>query len=77
MKQVHYRKTKGEAFHRIVKVGERVYSLTQVSLLEPEGGYITQTIELESRIERLLAASEKVKRAEFIEKMKEVFNYLK
>ena len=67
-----------DSFHRIVKYDQPpCYKVTQVAHTKPLSGYIISTIELESRIEKLMAASERTTRKQFSDKMKEVFNHIK
>jgi len=67
-----------DSFHRIVKYDQPpCYKLTQVANTKPLTGYIVSTIELESRIEKLMEGSEKTTRKQFGQKMKDVFNLMK
>jgi len=67
-----------DSFHKIEKFDKPpCYKLTQVANTKPLTGYIVSTIELESRIQRLIEGSEKTTRKQFSQKMKDVFNQLK
>ena len=67
-----------DSFHKIEKFTQPpCYKLTQAANTKPLTGYIVSTIELESRVQRLIEGSEKTTRKQFSQKMKDVFNQLK
>ena len=67
-----------DSLHRIVKYEKpECFELTQVANTKPLTGYIVSTIELESRIQKLIEGSEKTTRKQFGQKMKDVFNLVK
>jgi hypothetical protein len=62
-----------DSYHRIEKY-ERPdsFMITQASNVHPLSAYITKGFEVESRVLKLIAGSEKVTRKEFHQKVREV-----
>ena len=67
-----------DSFHKIEKFEHPpCYMVTQTAMVKPMSGYITKSIEIGSRIHKLIEGSERTTRKQFEQKMKDVYNYIK